>query len=393
MKKDINNRILNLFGFMVLLFWMAMYSYQPQLSVYTGTLGAGITMTGVILGSYGFTQMLVRLPLGIISDILKKRKLFVLLGNVFAILSALGLFLAKTPAALLIFRCISGIAASVWVIMTVMFSGYFPKEKTPEAMSRLMIFNKCGCLSGMVFGGLLADAFSVKASFILGIAAAALALILGLMLTEPDMSSVQPLNIRELPSIMKNPRLLVFSLMALLIQVMEQGTTLGFVPKYAAELGADASALGILSGASIFGGMCASMLISGWLLKRYTAGSIALSGCCIFTVTAILLPVLAKSVPLIIIFQFLAGLGNSLCFVLLNGLAIQDFEGSSRGAAMGIFQAVYALGMFLGPLLTGFLADHFTISVSISLTGCTGFLLILLGLFAFRKKLSREQFS
>ena len=384
MKKETDNKILNLFGFMVLLFWMAMYSYQPQLSVYTGTLGASITMTGVILGSYGFTQMIVRLPLGIISDILKKRKLFVLIGNVFAVLSALGLFLSRTPAALLLFRCISGIAASVWVVMTVMFSGYFPKDKTPEAMSRLMIFNKCGCLSGMVLGGLLADAFSVKASFILGIAAGSCALVLGLMLKEPDMSSVQAMNLRNLPSLLQNRRLLIFSIMALLIQVMEQGTTLGFVPKYAAELGADASALGLLSGASIFGGMCASMLISGWLLKRYSVKSIAISGCGIFTVTAILLPVLAKSVPLIIIFQFLAGLGNSLCFVLLNGLAIQDFEGSRRGAAMGIFQAIYALGMFLGPLLTGFLADHFSIPASISLTGCTGILLILLGLYAFR---------
>ena len=385
MVKISNKALLNLFGFMVLLFWMSMYSYQPQLSVYAGTLGAGVTMTGVILGSYGFTQMLVRLPLGIISDILKKRKLFVLLGNVFAILSALGLYLARTPALLLVFRCISGIAASVWVIMTVMFSGYFPKEQTPEAISRLMIFNKCGCLSGMVLGGVFASAFSVRASFLLGIASGTAALLLGLMLKEPDMKEVQPLDIRELPSLLRNRGLLVFSLMALLIQVMEQGTTLGFVPKYAAELGASSSALGLLSGASILGGVCASTLISGWLLKRYSTGSIAITGCVIFTITAVLLPVLAKSVPLIILFQFVAGLGNSLCFVLLNGLAIRDFEGSKRGAAMGIFQAIYALGMFLGPLLTGFLADHFSISESISLTGCTGILLIALGFFAFRR--------
>ena len=386
MKKETDNKILFLFGFMVLLFWTSMYSYQPQLSVYTGTLGAGIAMTGVILGSYGFTQMLVRLPLGILSDMLKKRKLFVLLGNVFAVLSALGLYLARTPAALLVFRCISGIAASVWVVMTVMFSGYFPKEKSAEALSRLMIFNKLGCLSGMVLGGVLADAFSVKASFLLGICTGLFALLLGLRLKEPDMAGVLPLNLRDLPSMLKNPRLLIFSIMALLIQVMEQGTTLGFVPKYAAELGADASALGILSGASIFGGMCASLMISGWLLKRFSAGRIAVTGCIIFTVTAVLLPVLAKTVPLIILFQFLAGLGNSLCFVLLNGLAIRDFEGSRRGAAMGIFQAVYALGMFLGPLMTGFLADHFSISASISLTGCTGILLILMGVCAFHGK-------
>ena len=162
---------LNLFGFMVLFFWTSMYAYQPQLSVYAGTLGAGISMTGVILSSYGFTQMLVRLPSGILSDMLKKRKLFVLLGNAFAILSAAGFFFAKSPAMLLLARMISGIAASGWVVVTVMFSGYYEKEEAPKALSRLMIFNKCGCLLGMVFGGLLSEAYTVKAAFLLSIAA------------------------------------------------------------------------------------------------------------------------------------------------------------------------------------------------------------------------------
>ncbi|MBQ6551948.1 MAG: MFS transporter [Lachnospiraceae bacterium] len=382
-----SSRTLNLFGFMILLFWMALYAYQPQLSVYAGTLGAGISMTGVILSSYGLTQMLLRLPTGILSDMMKKRKLFILFGNIFAVLSALGLFFAKTPVMLLIFRMLSGAAASLWVVMTVTFSGYYPKEDAPKAMSRLMIFNKCGCLLGMVLGGVLSDTFSVKASFIMSIAAAGAALVLGLYIKEPDMTGVTPLRLREFPSVLGNRSLILFSIMALMVQVVEQGTTLGFVPKYASELGASGSALGILSGASIFGGMCASYALSGWLLRRFKAGTIVTAGCIVFTLTAVLLPFLAKTVSVIIVFQFLAGFGNTLCFALLNGFAISGFDGRLRGAAMGVFQSVYALGMFLGPLLTGVLSDHFSIASGIAVSGLLGGIpLILLSLFAFRRK-------
>ena len=110
---------------------------------------------------------------------------------------------------------------------------------------------------------------------------------------------------------------------------------------------------------------------------------VILSGCIMYTAVTILLPLLAKTVPVILVFQFLSGLGNTCCFALLNGFAISDIEDAKRGAAMGIFQAVYAFGMFLGPLFTGILADHFSIPAGISITGCVGILLILSSLYAF----------
>ena len=65
----------------VFLFWFSVYTYPSFLSTYAvGTLGAGKVMAGLIVGSYGFTQMVLRIPLGIASDVLKKRKLFVMGG-------------------------------------------------------------------------------------------------------------------------------------------------------------------------------------------------------------------------------------------------------------------------------------------------------------------------
>jgi predicted MFS family arabinose efflux permease len=41
------------------------------------------------------------------------------------------------------------------------------------------------------------------------------------------------------------------------------------------------------------------------------------------------------------------------------GLAIQGIPKAEKATAMGFFQAVYAIGMFLGPASGGFIGDIF----------------------------------
>jgi MFS family permease len=40
------------------------------------------------------------------------------------------------------------------------------------------------------------------------------------------------------------------------------------------------------------------------------------------------------------------------------GLAIQTFPLEQQGTAMGFFQSLYAAGMSLGPVISGFMGDH-----------------------------------
>ena len=65
----------------VFLFWFSVYTYPSFLTTYAvDGLGATKVMAGMIVGSYGLTQMALRVPLGILSDVLKRRKPFVMLG-------------------------------------------------------------------------------------------------------------------------------------------------------------------------------------------------------------------------------------------------------------------------------------------------------------------------
>ena len=51
------------------------------------------------------------------------------------------------------------------------------------------------------------------------------------------------------------------------------------------------------------------------------------------------------------------GLANGLTFPILVGLSIQQVDAAHRSTAMGIHQAVYAIGMFTGPWIGGIIAD------------------------------------
>jgi MFS family permease len=81
------------------LFWTTVYVYVPQFSDYIKhDIGATATMVGLIAGSYGVTQMLLRLPLGIWSDRLSRRKPFILAGIAMGGLSSLVMFFfARSP--------------------------------------------------------------------------------------------------------------------------------------------------------------------------------------------------------------------------------------------------------------------------------------------------------
>ena len=61
---------------LVFLYWFSLYVYTPIFSPYVVSQGVSLKMAGLIFGSYGFTQMLLRIPLGIFSDRIKTRKKF-----------------------------------------------------------------------------------------------------------------------------------------------------------------------------------------------------------------------------------------------------------------------------------------------------------------------------
>jgi DHA1 family multidrug resistance protein-like MFS transporter len=65
---------------------MAIYLYAPVLPVYAKSLGASLTVVGIIVAAYALPQFLFRIPLGIWSDSLGRRKPFIVGGAIMVVI-------------------------------------------------------------------------------------------------------------------------------------------------------------------------------------------------------------------------------------------------------------------------------------------------------------------
>ncbi|MEJ5199336.1 MAG: MFS transporter, partial [Anaerolineae bacterium] len=135
---------LALFLAIVFFYWMALYLYVPTLPTYAQTKTDNLALVGTILAQYGLWQAIVRLPIGIASDWIGRRKPFILVGMVFAGAGAYVMGSAGDATGLLIGRAITGLAAGTWVPLVVAFSSLFPPGEAVRASALLTLVGSIG---------------------------------------------------------------------------------------------------------------------------------------------------------------------------------------------------------------------------------------------------------
>ena len=127
-----------------------------------------------------------------------------------------------------------------------------------------------------------------------------------------------------------------------------------------------------------FGIVTAGNLGTATLVKRVGARRLAALGFVLLAVGIAGLA-LAPTLPLLLVVQFCAGLSQGISYPVLMGLSIQFVAQDRRATAMGLHQAVYAVGMFAGPWLSGALADAIGIQPMLGATAFACLALSLLG--------------
>lgn len=334
-----------------------MYLYVPVLAVHAENLGASAGLVGVVVGSYGFAQLLLRIPVGVLSDRVGRRKPFILLGIVATGVGALGLGLSSEPGWLVVWRCVSGAGAAAWVAFTVLFSSYFAPEKATRAMSEVSFVGGMALILATYAGGLIAQAWGWTVPFFVAVAFSILGISAALRLEERPVPVRRSLAPRELLRIGTVPLLVTVSGVTMLSTWAQWSTVNGFSLIYAARLGADRAELGLLTTVT------QAAHTAGTLLSAYMADRIGIRGTIVLALIVqasgtFVVPWL-DSVGLVAVSQALGGGGRGLSYPLLMGLSIRSVALADRATAMGVFQAVYALGMFAGPTTSGLIGDAF----------------------------------
>ncbi len=349
------------------LFWSSLYIYNSYLSVYARSLGASLSLVGIIVSAYGFTQLVLRIPVGIASDRLGRRKPFVLAGALAGALGCAAMLIAPQPWVLVLGRGLAGVAAACWVSLSVLLISTYPSDQVIKATSIASALSGAGTTIASAVGGQIAQMTDERVPFWVGIGLGAAALVILARIHEPLRPKRGALSVLELLAVGRVRMVLVVSLLALLNQYVSWAITFSFVPIYAADLGASKTELGIMM--SLWQGCSAFMALwAGHASARLGVRWTVVSGLALVTISVLATP-MTRAIGLLLVLRTVHGVGTGLVSPVLMGSALLAVPEGKRGAAMGFFQAIYAIGMVAGPAVSGVFADRMGLAGTFYITG------------------------
>lgn len=360
------------FSIVTVFFWFSMYAYLPQLTNYAKDMGANYKLIGLITGAYGFSQTVLRIPFGIISDALKKRKVFIVGGIISSLISAALTYFIPNPYSLLVTRFIAGIASATWVNFTILFVSYYKQSESGKAISIVTASSKLGQLLAMFTSGFIAMKYGVRAIFLSSMIASIICLVFSFFIYEEKVEVEKvPISTDGLSTVIKNKRILHISLLGALIQCIGYSTNFGFTPLIATGLGATKLELGFLTTAYNFPQVLFSLLAGTIMAEKMGRQKALLLGF-IMTTSVCLFTPFAPSLTILYILQFIAGIGNAIAFSLLMAAVIEGVESHLMTTTMGFYQAAFGVGMILGPMILGSIGDYFGLTAGFIVVGLLG---------------------
>jgi MFS family permease len=366
----------------VFLYWMALYLYVPTLPTYAQTKTQNLALIGTILAQYGLWQAIVRLPIGIASDWLGRRKPFLLVGMVFAGAGAYVMGTAGGAEGVLVGRAITGLAAGTWVPLVVSFSSLFPPGEAVRASATLTLVGSLGRVLATTLNGPLNNLGGYGLAFMIATGVAVVALLVTVAVPETKLPSKPP-TLDRLGRLASRRDVLLPSLLSAVAQYVAWGVSFGFLPILAKQLGADAVTLSLFTTLNLIcytgGNLAATTAV-----KRFGAQRMAyLSFGAVFIGT--LGAAFAPSLPTLLAAQICLGFAVGTAYPVLMGMSIVHVGEQERATAMGLHQAVYAIGMFAGPWLSGILAELLGIRPMFGVTAFGALLLGISGTYALYK--------
>ena len=372
-----------IFALLTILFWFSQYIFVPYLIPYATGLGASDIILGVMVGVYGLAQILIRIPIGILSDRLNNRKIFIVIGCAVGVFGSIGLYLVPSVWLVILMRFLTGISAASWVCFTVMYSSYFLPEESIKAQGLLTAFNYSGQTFGFIVAALISSNLGIRYTFLGAFVASIITFALSFLITEKkDAKKRSMLTYAQVFAVMKNKWLIIVSVMALIFEVITFAIPLGFTSKLAVKLGATNFEIALVTlvytvpaiPAAFFTGPL-GRLIGKRNALVYSSGFMAL--CCF-------IQPFCTSVFQLILIQLFFGFARGVCYPMLMGLAIENVSHDKRAATMGFFQAVYSIGILIGPIIAGAVSNFTSLPTAFYFIGAIGLLSPVISLFYMR---------
>ncbi len=348
------------------LYWITLYIYVPTLPTYIKTKAINLSMVGFVLSMYGLWMAITRLPMGIAVDSIGRGKPLIMMGLGIASIGAFIMGKGKSLGILAAGRALTGIAAATWVPLLVLFSTFFRADEAIFSSAMLTLSANLGRVVGTSLTGLLNQTGGYALPFFLSAVTGIFAIGIVNFVREERRPSVG-ITLRSMTSLFTRKEVLLPTAISIIVHYADWSVTFSFLPIIAQDMGASdvlKSAIISLNLASIV----VANLVNTLLLRKMKHSSLLCFGLFLFF-TGIMVISLSHTISWLFLGTILMGLAFGIVYPILLGMSIHKVDRFQRNTAMGIHQALYAVGMWAGPWLSGIIADIIGIQKTFILTG------------------------
>ena len=345
----------------IALFWFAQYIYVPNTAPYLLAQKVTADFVGIIVGVYGGVQMSLRFPMGILADWLGKHKLIIIVGCAFSGGASVVRILESTGYGFLIANIMSGVASSLWVSFMLLSTKYITPERMQTQIGYLFAANNFGIMLAFITSAVCFEGFGMDFLCLCSALSGALAMLLAMSLKEddpayahlhePPESKHRPL-VADLVKVAKRKRIWFFAFLASIQQGVTMTTIMSFSNEAALRIGGSSYEMGLMTIVFILFNVISSYYSGKPPFTRISQGFLVSSA--LFMLAAYcFLSVMVTHIYLLIIIQVFLGWSFGFVFTIATSEAIVGVEHYRRSSAIGLFQALFAIGMTTVPIIAG----------------------------------------
>ena len=344
------------------------------LPVYAETIGATYTQLGLIGAVGNFVYTIITLIAGGSLDRFEKIKLYMGFTALGAIVMILFSYADTIPQIIIVRGLLGAAAASFWVGASTLTGEISPRQELTRSLGRYNMAWILGFAVGPYLGGMISNRYGYDVFFIAsaGVIAVSFGLILSSIRGSIELkreTSHEKTNLGEL-------RPLLMSYLTLVPFTMVLGIYMAIIPGHMKTVGLSASLIGLLI--TITNGTRGCVFFNVEKLVRWGTWRSILLASTLLGAAMYLVRNAATGTQFAIPLIFY-GLGSGIMTPVVLDWISKRTPDKLRGTAMGVHEGIYGVGMCLGPLVGGAIADYYGAAMLYSLLVLVSLLILPLG--------------
>ncbi len=333
---------------------------RPALALLADSLGASPFMVGLVVALSTVTGIFLKLPMGLLSDVVNRQRLMI--GGVLAFAIPPFFYPFMTDMfSLGILRLLHGLATAMFTPLALAMVGEWFAQQRGEAFGWYTSATQGGGLLGPMIGGAIVFQYGFSPAFLIAGFFGILALCFFWLIpndsssmsqTTPSLDTLWPELRESLWRICQNVPILMTSLVEA-SKMMGNGTLMAFLPLYGLLIGLNAAEIGILFGVQAFTSFISKPFM-GRLSDRRSRQPLIVGGLCLCAVMIMLIPQI-NTYLLLLVVAGIFGFGEAVVTSSTTALVADLSHGRGLGAGMGLRGTIMDVGHAGGPLIAGLL--------------------------------------